>query len=84
MKVISIAAIAVLSLSTIALAGVVAADANVEKLSDVFSFTEGPASNPKGDVYFTDQPNDKIYVWTTEGKLETFLTGYISMRTVRR
>jgi gluconolactonase len=75
MKVISITAILLLSLSSAAFAGVIAADANVEKLSSVFAFTEGPASDPKGNVYFTDQPNDKIYVWTTEGKLTTFLTG---------
>ena len=56
-------------------ASIIAPGAEVQKLADTFSFTEGPASNPKGDVYFTDQPNDKIYVWTTEGKLETFLTG---------
>jgi gluconolactonase len=75
MKVILITACVLLSLSSVALAGVVAPDANVEKLSSAFSFTEGPASDPKGNVYFTDQPNDKIYIWTTEGKLTTFLTG---------
>jgi len=75
MKVISITAILLLSLSSMALAGVVAPDANVEKLSNVFAFTEGPTSDPKGNVYFTDQPNDKIYKWTIDGKLETFLTG---------
>jgi gluconolactonase len=75
MKVISITAIVIMSLSSIALAGVIAPDANVEKLSSVFAFTEGPASDPKGNVYFTDQPNDKIYIWTIDGKLETFLTG---------
>jgi len=56
-------------------AGVIAPDANVEKLSGAFAFTEGPAADPKGNVYFTDQPNDKIYIWSTEGKLSTFLTG---------
>jgi gluconolactonase len=75
MKVISITAILLLSLSSVALAGVVAPDANVEKLSSAFSFTEGPAADPKGNVYFTDQPNDKIYIWSTDGKLSTFLTG---------
>jgi gluconolactonase len=75
MKVISITAIVMLSLSSVALAGVVAPDANVEKLSSEFSFTEGPAADPKGNVYFTDQPNDKIYIWSTDGKLSTFLTG---------
>jgi len=75
MKVISITAIMLLSLSSAALAGVVAPDANVEKLSSVFAFTEGPAADPKGNVYFTDQPNDKIYIWSTDGKLSVFLTG---------
>jgi len=67
--------IMLLSLSSAALAGVIAPDANVEKLSGVFAFTEGPAADPKGNVYFTDQPNDKIYIWTTEGKLSVFLPG---------
>jgi gluconolactonase len=75
MKAIAITTIMLLSLSSAALAGVIAPDANVEKLSSVFAFTEGPASDPRGNVYFTDQPNDKIYIWTTEGKLTTFLTG---------
>jgi gluconolactonase len=34
-----------------------------EKISDQFSFTEGPSSDQHGNVYFTDQPNDKIYYW---------------------
>jgi len=45
----------------------------VVKLADGFAFTEGPAVDSKGNVYFTDQPNNKIHIWTTEGKLETFL-----------
>lgn len=47
--------------------------AEVEKLSGEFSFTEGPASDALGNVYFTDQPNDRIIVWTTEDKLTTFM-----------
>jgi len=54
---------------------VVAPGAKVEKLADIFEFTEGPASDPKGNVYFTDQPNDKIYKWSTDGKLSVFLAG---------
>jgi gluconolactonase len=34
-----------------------------EQVSDQFSFTEGPSSDKKGNVYFTDQPNDRIYLW---------------------
>ena len=36
------------------------------KISDSYSFTEGPAADAKGDVYFTDQPNNKIYRWDCE------------------
>lgn len=38
-------------------------DVKPEKVSGQFSFTEGPSSDQEGNVYFTDQPNDKIYVW---------------------
>lgn len=45
---------------------------SVEKLAGDFSFTEGPAVDREGNVYFTDQPNNRIWVWTIEGKLELF------------
>ena len=45
----------------------------VEKLSGEFSFTEGPAADAPGNVYFTDQPNDRIMVWRVNGELSTFL-----------
>jgi gluconolactonase len=45
----------------------------VEKLSGEFSFTEGPTTDSRGNVYFTDQPNDRIMVWTTGEQLETFM-----------
>jgi gluconolactonase len=45
----------------------------LEKLADGFLFTEGPASDQKGNVYFTDQPNDRILVWSLSGKLSTFM-----------
>jgi gluconolactonase len=45
----------------------------VEKLADGFLFTEGPAADAKGNVYFTDQPNDRIMVWSLTGKLSTFM-----------
>ena len=43
--------------------GIIAKGAQLQLVQDGFSFTEGPAVNRFGDVYFTDQPNDKIYVW---------------------
>ena len=52
---------------------VLAPDAQVEKLAGDFQFTEGPACDAEGNVYFTDQPNDRILKWSTDGKLSTFL-----------
>lgn len=45
----------------------------LEKLADGFLFTEGPTSDSKGNVYFTDQPNDRIMVWSVLDKLTTFM-----------
>jgi gluconolactonase len=53
---------------------VTAPGAKVEKFADGFAFTEGPAADANGNVYFTDQPNDRIHVWSTDGKLSTFLS----------
>jgi gluconolactonase len=50
----------------------VAEGAKVEKLSGGFRFTEGPAADSKGNVYFSDIPNNRIHVWSTDGKLSTF------------
>ena len=51
---------------------IIANGAKVEKLADGFSFTEGPAVDKKGNVCFTDQPNDRILVWSVDGKLSEF------------
>lgn len=47
--------------------------AKVQLLAGGFKFTEGPASDKAGNVYFTDQPNDRILIWSTDGKLSTFM-----------
>lgn len=47
--------------------------ANVEKLADGFLFTEGATCDPKGNVFFVDQPNNRIHKWSIEGKLSTFM-----------
>ncbi len=51
---------------------IIAPGAKVEKLADGFRFTEGPAVDKKGNVYFTDQPNDRILKWAVDGKLSVF------------
>jgi gluconolactonase len=45
----------------------------LEKLAGDFQFTEGPSADSKGNVYFTDQPNDRIMVWKESGGLTTFM-----------
>ncbi|WP_114785033.1 SMP-30/gluconolactonase/LRE family protein [Botryobacter ruber] len=53
--------------------GIVAKGAQLEKLGDGYSFTEGPAVDTEGNVYFTDQPNNKIIRWSAgTGALTVF------------
>jgi gluconolactonase len=52
---------------------VIAPGATLEKLSGEFSFTEGPTCDKEGNVFFTDQPNDRIMKWSVDGKLTTFM-----------
>jgi len=51
----------------------VAPGAELRKLADGFRFTEGPACDHEGNVYFTDQPNDRIHKWSIDGELSVFL-----------
>lgn len=53
--------------------GVLAPGAKLEQLAGGFAFTEGPACDAQGNVFFTDQPNDRILEWSVDGKLSTFL-----------
>ena len=54
-------------------AGVVAPGEKVTLLSSTFKFTEGPAADAEGNVFFTDQPNDRICKWSADGKLADFM-----------
>ncbi|WKV13266.1 SMP-30/gluconolactonase/LRE family protein [Marivirga harenae] len=47
-------------------------DAEIKKVSDGFSFTEGPTSDKVGNLYFTDQPNNRIYKYDIAGNLSIF------------
>ena len=53
--------------------GITAAGATLQTLGTGYKFTEGPASDPEGNIYFTDQPNDRIVRWSIDGKFETFM-----------
>ena len=52
------------------------AHGKLDTIQKGFSFTEGPAVDKRGNVFFTDQPNDRIYRWdATTGKISLFLQG---------
>jgi len=44
---------------------IIAPGAKLEKLAGGFEFTEGPAADKDGNVFFTDQPNDRIVKWSS-------------------
>jgi gluconolactonase len=49
------------------------ANAKPQLISKQFSFTEGASTDKKGNVFFTDQNNDKIWEYDADGKLSVFL-----------
>lgn len=51
----------------------VAEGARPEAVATGYAFTEGPASDAEGNVYFTDQPNDRILRWTPTDGVSVFL-----------
>ena len=52
---------------------VVKPGAVLTQVSKQFAFTEGPAVDKAGNIFFTDQPNDKIWEYDTAGKLSLFM-----------
>jgi gluconolactonase len=61
------------NVSPVAAGSVIAPGAKLEKLAGDFAFTEGPTCDSSGNVFFTDQPNNRIMEWSVDGKLSTFL-----------
>jgi len=55
------------------LAKLIKPGAALEKLAGDLMFTEGPTPDPKGNIYFTDQPNDRIVKWSDAEGLTTFM-----------
>lgn len=51
----------------------IAKGAVLTKLSDQYSFTEGPVADKKGNVFFTDQPNNRIMKWSTNGEFSVYM-----------
>lgn len=44
----------------------------VSKAGGGYTFTEGPSVAPDGRVFFTDQPNNRIEIWSESGGITTF------------
>ena len=61
--------------TALAPAGVpIAPGAALQLAADGYKFTEGPATDAAGNVYFTDQPNDRILKWSVDtGKVTDFM-----------
>ncbi len=53
--------------------GIIAQGATPVLIARTFSFTEGPTPDKQGNIYFTDQPNNKIWKYGTDGSLSVFL-----------
>ncbi len=51
----------------------IAPGAVLTHVSDQFDFTEGPTVDAEGVVFFTDQPNNKIWRYGTDGSLSVFM-----------
>ncbi len=51
---------------------VIAPGATPKVLHDGFQFTEGPAADKEGNVFFTDVRASRIHKWSTDGKLSTW------------
>lgn len=54
------------------LSSLIAKGSQVEKVATGYSFTEGPAVAPNGEVFFTDQPNNAIYIWNEKKGIRPF------------
>lgn len=60
------------AIATAGVTNIIAPGATLKKLAGDFVFTEGPASDARGNVFFTDQPNDRILKWSVSGELSTY------------
>lgn len=55
--------------------GLAAPGAQLQNAGAGWSFTEGPAVDKAGNIFFTDQPNNTIHRWdAVTGKITAFLT----------
>lgn len=62
-KHISIIALLAVSITSCKAQNMIAEGAELTLVAEGYDFTEGPAVDKNGNVYFTDQPNDRIVKW---------------------
>ncbi|MGV3486098.1 MAG: SMP-30/gluconolactonase/LRE family protein, partial [Planctomycetaceae bacterium] len=55
------------------LASIVAPGSELQRVVEDCKFSEGPAADAAGNVYFTDQPNDRIVKIAVDGTVSDFL-----------
>jgi gluconolactonase len=56
--------------------GIIAPGATIKKVQSGFTFTEGPAADTEGNIYFTDIPNEKIFKWShKDGSITLYREG---------
>lgn len=58
---------------TARISSIIADGAKPQLISSQFKFTEGPAADKDGNVFFTDQPNNQIWKYSIDGKLSLFM-----------
>lgn len=46
---------------------------SLKRVGSGFVFTEGCSPDRDGNVFFTDQPNDKVWKYSTDGKMTVFM-----------
>ena len=54
---------------------IIAQNAVIEMAGSNFGFTEGPAVASDGRIFFTDQPNDRIYIWDENKGISLYKEG---------
>ncbi|MEZ4904248.1 MAG: SMP-30/gluconolactonase/LRE family protein [Spirosomataceae bacterium] len=70
---ILLAMVALEGLAQTSSSNLTAPGATLQPISKEFKFTEGPAVDKKGNIFFTDQPNDKIWKYSSDGKLSLYM-----------
>lgn len=60
---------------TVVSAQIAAPGAKLILIDSSFAFTEGPATDKDGNIFFTDQPNNNIWKYDVNGKISLFMHG---------